>query len=171
VGATAADSQVSTGELAHVLDRARLQVLRWTLGICLLIACGNLVGAIAGFTDSGNRVVGHATTLAAAWCGLWILAIGFPRVTARCFARWRITALVFAVTNAATVAVTNGMDSPLLSVCMYAGWVTSVVTTARAAIVMSVGVAASVLVGYVLAGAFPLCQARVRRSAGRFYCV
>src|SRR5436190_19006251 len=67
-----AGSSSDPERLATVLDRARLQVLRATVLIALLIAVGNLVGSIAGFTSSGN-VAGPAAPLAAAWCALWAL--------------------------------------------------------------------------------------------------
>jgi DNA-binding CsgD family transcriptional regulator len=136
--------------LAAVLDRSRLQVLRATVLIGLLIACSNLAGA----TPSG-RVQGPATLLGSMWCLLWILAATFPAITARCLMRWRITALALAVANAVTVALTGGIDSPLLSVCMYGGWIASVVVNARGAMALSLSIAASVFAGYLLAGASP----------------
>jgi DNA-binding CsgD family transcriptional regulator len=138
--------------LSAVLDRARLQVLRATVLIGLLIALGNLVGSIVGFTASGE-VTGPATELAAAWCVLWALAAGFPAITARCFTSWRPTMLALAAGNAATVAVSGGIDSPLAAVCMYVGWIASVVVPARTAIVMSLVITGSIVAGYVLAGA------------------
>jgi DNA-binding CsgD family transcriptional regulator len=138
--------------LADVLGRARLQVLRSTVVICLLIALSNLVGAIAGFTASG-RVTGPAITLGAAWCVLWAFGAMFPRITACCFTNWRITTLFLVAANVGTVAVTGGMVSPLLSVCMYTGWIASVVVQARAAAVMSLMIAGSLFAGYLFAGA------------------
>lgn len=153
VAVGASDPHEEMAALARVLDTARFQVLRWTLGIGLLIACANLLSASVGFTASGDDVRGPAVELAAAWCGLWALAMALPRRAARCFVHWKVTAAVLVIANAGTAAVTNGMDSPVLSVCIYAGWVTSVVASARAAIVMSVGVAGLLVVGYLLAGA------------------
>lgn len=137
--------------LAGLLDEARLRVLRATVLICLLIAVGNLVGAIAGFTASGN-VTGPATAMGAVWCVVWSLAAVFPKVTARAFARWRMAALVLASANAATIALTGGIDSPLLAVCMYAGWIASVVIAGRAALAVSLMITGSVFAGYLLAG-------------------
>lgn len=131
-----------------------MQVLRCTVLICLLIALSNLAGAVAGFTASG-RVTGPATMLATAWCVLWALAAMFPRITTRCFTNWRITAFALVAANIATVAVTGGIDSPLLSVCMYVGWIASVVVQARAAVVMSLMITGSLFAGYLLAGASP----------------
>jgi DNA-binding CsgD family transcriptional regulator len=146
--ATAAHAQRSA--LAGVLDRSRLQVLRATVLIGLLVACSNLAGA----TPSG-RVQGPATLLGSIWCVLWLVAATFPMITARCLLRWRVTALALAGANAATVALTGGIDSPLLSVCMYGGWIASVVVNARGAMGISLTIAASVFAGYLLAGASP----------------
>ena len=130
-------------------------MLRATVLICLLISLGGLVGAIAGFTAGGAAVEGPAVELAAVWCALWSLAAAFPAITARCFTHWQVTVLVLVVANAATVAVTGGIASPILGVCMYIGWITSVVASARAAISISLFVTASIAAGYVLAGASP----------------
>ena len=138
-----------------MLGRARLQVLRATVLICLLISLGGLVGAIAGFTAGDAAVKGPAIELAVVWCVLWVLAAAFPAITARCFTHWQITGLVLAAANIATGALTGGIASPILGVCMYVGWLTSVVASARAAIVMSLLVTASIVSGYLLAGASP----------------
>jgi DNA-binding CsgD family transcriptional regulator len=138
--------------MSAVFDVARLRVLRATVLICLLISVGNLVGAFAGFTASGD-VIGPAPALGAAWCILWALAARFPSLTARQFAACRRTALVLAAANALTVGVTGGIESPLLAVCMYVGWIASVVVRLRAALAVSVAIAVSVLAGYLLAGA------------------
>lgn len=138
-------------ELAAVLGRARLQVLRATVVIGLLIAVGDLIGAIAGFTPN-RSTAGVAIGLAVAWCLLWGLAALVPRLTTRCFMRWRLTSPVLVVANAATVAVTGGVASPDLAVCMYAGWIASVIVRVRPALLLSLGISGSVLVGYLLAG-------------------
>ena len=122
--------------------------------ICLLIALSNLAGAVAGFTASG-RVTGPATMLAIGWCVFWALAAVFPQITTRCVANWRITTFVLVAANIVTVAVTGGIDSPLLSVCMYAGWIASVVAQTRVAMVMSLMITGSLFAGYLLAGASP----------------
>jgi DNA-binding CsgD family transcriptional regulator len=145
-------SPLATRALAGMIDRARLRVLRITVLICLLIALSNVVGSLAGFTASGT-VTGPATTLAVAWCTLWTMAAVFSRVTARCLQSWRTTAATLAAANAATIALTGGVNSPDLAVCMYVGWVASVVLRARAALVMSLTIGASVVAGYLLAGA------------------
>jgi DNA-binding CsgD family transcriptional regulator len=138
-----------------VLGRARLHVLRATVVICLLISLGGLVGAVAGFTAGGAAVEGPAIELAAAWCALWLLAAAFPAITARCFTHWQITGLVLVVANTATVTLTAGIASPILGMCMYIGWITSVVASARAAIGISLLVTMSVVAGYLLAGDTP----------------
>jgi DNA-binding CsgD family transcriptional regulator len=134
-----------------VLDRARLQVLRATVAISFLIAAGDLVGAIAGFTPT-RRTAGVAIGLAVAWCVLWAVAVAVPRRTAGCFMRWRLTVAVLVAANAATVAVTGGIASPDLALCMYAGWIASVVVQVRPALLLSLGISGSVLAGYLLAG-------------------
>jgi len=133
--------------LARVLDRARLQVLRATVLIALLIAASN----VAGVAPTG-RSTDVATALGLGWCALWALAAVFPEVTARCFQRWQITAPALAAANAVTVGLTGGVESRLLAVCMYAGWIASVVVKARAALLTSLLIGVSVLVGYGLAG-------------------
>lgn len=146
-----ASSTNASGGLASVLGVARLRVLRVTVLICLLISLGNLIGAFAGFTASG-RVAGPAEAVGAAWCVLWALAAAFPSGTARFFANWHQTALVIASANALTVAVTGGIDSPLLAVCMYVGWIGSVVIPARAALALSLAITGSLFAGYLVAG-------------------
>ena len=138
--------------LPAALDIARHRVLRATILICLLITLGSLVGAIAGFTPSGD-VTGPAIELGLAWSILWAAAATAPAIAAACFARWRATTIGLVAVNTVTVAVTGGIDSPLLAVCMYGGWIASVVVPGRAAMTMSLAVAVSVLAGYVLAGA------------------
>lgn len=138
--------------LGAILETARLRVLRATILISLLIALSNLVGAIAGFTVSG-AVTGPAITLGAGWCVLWLLAATWPELTTRAFVRWRLTALVLGSANAATIALTGGIDSPLPTVCVYVGWIGAVVVPTRPALVMSLVISASVLAGYMLAGA------------------
>ena len=150
--APGANGQLAPEQLPEVLHQARLQVLRWTLVICLLIACSNVVGSMTEPTTSG-RAVGPATVLAVAWCLLWTLAIAIPRLAASYLARWQLAAVTLAVANTATVALTNGIQSPVLAVCMYVGWVVSVVAPRRAAVATSVAISCSVLAGYVLAGA------------------
>jgi DNA-binding CsgD family transcriptional regulator len=137
--------------LADVLGRAQLQVLRVTVLVCFLIATGNLIGAILGFT-SGSHEAGTAALLAAAWCVLWATAAASPELTARRFRRWRTTGLALALANAVTVAVTGGVASPILAVCMYVGWIASVVVRPRAAIAMSFGISGSLVAGYLIAG-------------------
>lgn len=122
--------------------------------IGLLIAASNLASALSGSTPSG-RMTGPAALLAVGWCALWALAAAFPAVTARCLSRWRVTSVTLACANALTVGVTGGMDSPVLSVCMYVGWIASVVLSARTAIVISLMITCSVFGGYLLAGASP----------------
>ena len=138
--------------LPAVLDGARLRVLRVTVLICLLISLGSLVGAVASFTPSGI-VTGPATALGVGWCLLWAAAAAVPAVTAYCFTHWQITTLALVGLNAATVAATGGVQSPLLAVCMYVGWIASVVVAARAALVVALAIAGSIVVGYLLAGA------------------
>jgi hypothetical protein len=138
--------------LAAFLSAARLRVLRATVLICLLISVGNLVGAFAGFTASGD-VIGPAPFLGAAWCLVWALAARLPAVMARQFMAWRRTALALAAANVLTIGMTGGIESPLLAVCMYVGWIASVVVAPRAALAVSLAIAASVLAGYLLAGA------------------
>ena len=140
--------------LATLLAGARLRVLRATVLICLLISLGNFVGALAAFTPSGH-VNRAAPLLGAAWCGVWALSAAFPTATARVFARWQLTAVVLVIANTLTVAGTGGIDSPLLAVCMYVGWIASVVVRPYAAFVLSVAVTGSVLAGYLLAGNSP----------------
>lgn len=116
-----------------------------------MIALGNVAGSIWGFTPSGHA--GRlALPFAAAWSLLWALAAIFPAITARAFERWRVTALTLALANAATVASTGGIDSPVLAVCMYVGWIASVVVGARAVILTSLTIGCSMLAGYLLAG-------------------
>jgi len=146
-----ASSTDASGGLASVLSVARLRVLRATVLICLLISLGNLVGAIAGFTASG-KVTGPATALGVVWCVVWSLAAIFPKATARVFTSWRMAALVLGSANAATIAVTGGIDSPLLAVCMYVGWIGSVVVFVRPALALSLLITGSVFAGYLLAG-------------------
>ncbi len=83
---------------------------------------------------------------------LWLLAASYPRVTARCFRRWRITVLALAIANAVTIGVTGGFNSPILAACMYLGWIASVVVNGRTAIMMSLAVTCSVIAGYLLGG-------------------
>jgi DNA-binding CsgD family transcriptional regulator len=137
--------------LAAVLEGARLRVLRVAVLIAMLITIGNLVGAIAGFTASGV-VTGPAVALGAGWAMLWAVAATWTSATAWCFVRWRVTALLLAGACAATIALTGGVDSPLCSVCMYAGWIASVVVAARAALVVSLLMSAAVVVGFVVTG-------------------
>ena len=119
--------------------------------IALLISLGNLVGAIAGYTPSRD-VTGPAVLLGAGWCALWALVAAWPRLTARWFTHWRPTTLVLVGANVMTVAVTGGIDSPLLAVCMYLGWIASVVVAPRIAVGMSLAVSGSIVGGYLLAG-------------------
>lgn len=137
--------------LSEVLGRARLQVLRATSLIAFLIAGGTLVGSIADFTPSG-RVRDPATPLAVLWCALWALAAIFPSISARWLVHWRTTGLGLALATAATVAVTGGIESPLMAVSMYGGWVASVVVRGGAALAVSLLISASVFAGYLLAG-------------------
>lgn len=139
------------GRFDAVVAHARLRVLRFTVVLALLIATGNLIGSIAGFSPSGE-VRGPATWLACAWCGLWMTAACFPSIVARLVASWRRTALGLGVANAATLALTGGIESPLAAVCVHAGWIASVVVTAPAALMMSGAVSCSIVGGYVLAG-------------------
>lgn len=125
-------------------------MLRCTVVIALLIALGNMAGSIWGFTPSGH-VTGPAVPVAAVWSLLWALAAIFPVITAHAFERWWITAPVLAVANAATVACTGGIDSPVLAVCMYVGWIASVVVAPRAVVLISLMITGSLCVGYFLA--------------------
>lgn len=138
--------------LIAILDGARLRVLRVTVLICLLISAVSLVGAIAGYTPSGH-VTGPAVLLGTAWCALWLVAASFPGVTARLFTSWRKALVVLAPANALTAGLTGGIDSPLLAVCMYAGWIASVVVPPRAALSLSLAVSGSLFAGYLIAGA------------------
>jgi DNA-binding CsgD family transcriptional regulator len=137
--------------LASVLGRARLQVLRATVVICLLISVIGIIGSIAGFTADGT-LTGPATQLTLAWSVLWAIAAAFPAITAACFTRWSMTVGALAGANAMTAAVTGGISSPALGVCMYVGWLASVVVSARVALVTSMVIAASTITGYLLAG-------------------
>ncbi len=137
--------------LATILNGARLRVLRATVLIALLISLGNLVGAIAGYTAS-RQVTGPAVLLGAGWCLAWALAAAWPRLTARWCTSWRPTMLVLVGANVTTVAVTGGIESPLLSVCMYVGWIASVVAAPRIALGISLAMSGSIVGGYLLAG-------------------
>ena len=143
----------SSGALESALGRARLQVLRATVLIGLLIAVANLAGAALGFTPTGDGVTGSAVAIAVLWCALWALAAAIPEATARCFTRWLTTGLILGALNAMSAALTGGINSPILAVCVYAGWIASVVVRARAAVAISLLLTVSVVVGYVLAGA------------------
>jgi DNA-binding CsgD family transcriptional regulator len=140
-----------SGVLDGAREQARLKVLRITALIALMIATNNLVGSIVGWTASGH-VTGPAAALAVGWCTLWALAAAFPRATARVFASWRATALILGAANAATVAVTGGIESPLLAVCIYAGWISSVVVEGLSPLVTSLVISGSLIAGYVLGG-------------------
>jgi DNA-binding CsgD family transcriptional regulator len=61
--------------------------------------------------------------------------------------------MLLAVANAATVAATGGIDSPIVAACMYVGWIGAVVVPARSAFVMAAAISSSVFAGYLLAGA------------------
>jgi DNA-binding CsgD family transcriptional regulator len=137
--------------LVAVLGTARLRVLRATVLICLLISAVSLFGAIAGYTPSG-QVTGPAILLGATWCAVWILAAAFPALTARAFTSWRQTLVVLASADTLTAGVTGGIDSPLLAVCMYAGWIASVVVLPRPALCVSLAISSSLFAGYLLAG-------------------
>lgn len=139
------------GNLTTILSSARVRVLRATVLIALLISLGNLIGAIAGYTPSG-QVTGPAVLLGAGWCAAWALAAAWPRLTERWFTSWRPTTLVLIGANATTVAVTGGVDSPLLAICMYVGWIASVVVAPRIALGMSLAMSGSIVGGYLLAG-------------------
>ena len=138
--------------LTAILAGARLRVLRVTVLICLMISAVSLVGAMAGYTPSGH-VTGPAVLLGAAWCALWIVAASFPAVTARLFTSWPTALVLLAPANALTAGLTGGIDSPLLAVCMYAGWIASVVVPPRVALSLSLAVSGSLFAGYLIAGA------------------
>lgn len=135
--------------LAAVLEPARLRVLRVTVVICLLIAAGNFVSAIFGFTTS-RQVTGPAIPLGAAWCGLWFAAALFPKATAQVFRRWRATTVLLAGATTVTAGLTGGVESPLLATAIYAGWI-AVVIPPRPVMVMSAAISLALLIGYVLA--------------------
>jgi DNA-binding CsgD family transcriptional regulator len=141
-----------TAALGGVLGRARLQVLRSTVLLSLVIAASSLVAAaVLSSPNEGTRAT--AVALAATWCAIWAAAATFPRATASVFASWRLTALVLVAANTATVSVTGGITSPLLSVSIYVGWIASVVLRTRAAAAMTVAISASIFAGYFAAGA------------------
>jgi DNA-binding CsgD family transcriptional regulator len=144
VETTPADADAA---LAGVLHRARLQVLRATVLIAFLIALGDLAGSTVGGMAGGLTIL-----LAAGWCLFWALAATFPAITARCFMSWRLTGLALAAVNVMTVTLTGGINSSVLAVCMYLGWIASVVVRAQAAIVLSFAATSSILLGYLLAG-------------------
>lgn len=135
----------------EVLDHARLRVLRATAVIALLIASTNLAGSVLRSSPADPE--GLATALALAWCLVWALVAGLPRASARFLFNWRLAAVMLAIANGLTVALTGGIDSPDLAVCMYGGWVSAVVVSARPALVVSVAICGSILTGYLLAGA------------------